>query len=487
VWALLPVGAAILIAAGFASWQLGNFLPLAASAFLLSVVTLVISPRRPSRYAQTTRRWVSLVLVIGLIALSAIAVMGVLGWAIGIDAVIVGTVAAIVPVPVLVLVFLWLGRYEPEPVSYLLFCFLWGAFVAAGIALGVNTAAAWLLDQAGLPIELVAVVVAPIIEEIGKVAAPVLLLLWNRHAITGITKGIVYCGMSAIGFAMVENILYIGGQGYRAGMDEFGPATGVQLALVVFIVRILMSAFAHPLFTAAAGIGLGLAARTPSLARRWLLIIAGLVAAMILHATWNLMAILTGVTGEPLIFLYGYVALMVPLFLGAVGLAIWLRAREGQVTQRTLPEYVSAGWFSPPEVASLRSLGTRHSARRWARRIAGEPGARAMRRFQLAATRLALLRDGVLRGLPTDPPEEERTAAEQQALLAEITTHREVFTGRDPQVPPARWNGDGYEIVFPDGSVRPVAAPEEPVVPVPVVLHPRPPQASGTGAPDVGR
>lgn len=471
-------------------WPLDSFtLWLSVAGAMVAVLLLASgpSPRRRTRHAPMgRRRWVSLVLVIGLIAVSAIAVMGVLGWTIGIDAVIVGTIAAIVPVPVLVLVFLWLGRYEPEPASYLLFCFLWGAFVAAGLALGVNTAAAWLLDRAGLPIELVAVAVAPVIEEIGKVAAPVLLLYWNRHAITGITKGIVYCGLSAIGFAMVENILYIGGQGYRAGMDEFGPATGVQLALVIFIVRILMSAFAHPLFTAAAGIGIGLAARTAARGRRWLLIITGLVAAMVLHATWNLMAILTGVTGEPLIFLYGYVALMVPLFLAAVGLAIWLRAREGHVTQRTLPDYVAAGWISPPEVASLRSLGTRHSARRWARRVVGEPGARAMRRFQLAATRLALLRDGVLRGLPMDPPEDERTAAEERALLAEITAHREVFAGRDPQVPPARWDGEGYEIVFPDGSVRRVAAPAEPVVPVPVYLTPTPPPpVASSGPPEV--
>jgi RsiW-degrading membrane proteinase PrsW (M82 family) len=425
-------------------------------------------PARPGR--SRWPRWLSLALVIGFIAVCAIAVLGVLGWSIGVDAVIVGTVAAIIPVPVLVLVFLWLGRYEPEPVRYLVFCFTWGAFVAAGAALAVNASAAWAFEQAGLPVELVAVLVAPVIEEAGKAAAPLLLLLRSRHAITGITKGIVYCGMSAIGFAMVENILYIGGHGYRAGMDEFGVATGVQLALVIFIVRILMSAFAHPLFTAAAGVGIGLAARTPSVAARWALVVAGLVAAMVLHATWNLMAIVTGVTGEPLIFLYGYVALMVPLFLGAVGLAIVLRAREGQLTQRTLPDYVRSGWFSPPEVASLRSLGTRHSARRWARRVAGEPGGRSMRRFQLAATRLAVLRDGVIRGLPAKPADRDRTAAEERALLAEIAAHREGFAGHDPQVPPARWDGRSYEIVFPDGSLRPVAAPDEPVVPVPVVL-----------------
>lgn len=430
--------------------------------------TAAVPPPRP--------RWLrlfALIAAIVVIAGSAITVIGILGWSIGIDALLIGLAAAILPVPVLVLVFLWLGRYEPEPAKYLVFCFTWGAFVAVGLALAVNSGASFVLEQFGLPVELVAVLVAPVIEEIGKAAAPLLLLFWNRHAITGVTKAIVYCGVSGIGFAMVENILYIGGQGYRAGLDEFGPATGLQLALLIFIVRILMSAFAHPLFTAAAGVGIGIAARRRSPAVKVIAILVGVAAAMMLHATWNLMSVLSGWSGQPLVFLYGYVGLMVPLFLGAVGLAIWLRSQEGgQLTQRTLPDYAMAGWLSPPEVAALRSLGTRHSARRWARRVAGDPGARAMRRFQFAATRLALLRDAVRRGQPATAEEAARAASEERALLAEIAQHREVFVGRDPQVPPARWDGRTYAIVFPDGSTRPVSAPAEPVVPVPVVLPP---------------
>ena len=80
-----------------------------------------------------------------------------------------------------------------------------------------------------------------------------------------------------------------------------------------------------------------------------------------------------------------------------VGLAVWLRGWEGRLTERRLPDYVQAGWLSPPEVAALGSLGRRHSARRWAHRVAGDAGLAAMRNFQFSATRLALLRDGQLR------------------------------------------------------------------------------------------
>ena len=47
-----------------------------------------------------------------------------------------------------------------------------------------------------------------------KAAFPLLLFVFYRKAFTGIIDGVVYCGLSATGFAMVENILYLGGHGY---------------------------------------------------------------------------------------------------------------------------------------------------------------------------------------------------------------------------------------------------------------------------------
>jgi RsiW-degrading membrane proteinase PrsW (M82 family) len=413
--------------------------------------------------------------VIGFIALCAIGVIGWLGYQIGLPALIVGLIAAILPVPILVACFLWLDRYEPEPIKYLLFAFSWGAFVATGISLFVNSSSAWLLGRVHLPEALVAVLVAPFIEELTKALGPILLLWRRRREFSGITDGIVYCGLSAVGFAMVENILYIGGRGYAAGADKYGPATGAQMVLAIFIARILLSGFAHPLFTSMTGIGLGVAARAADRRVRWLAPIAGLLLAMMLHGAWNLMSLLSQATEQPLIMLYWYISIMVPFFLAMVGFAIWLRSREGRLTERTLPHYVRAGWLSPPEVASLATLGRRHAARSWARRIAGDAGLKAMRSYQFAATRLALLRDGVERGLDRRPAEVERSAAEERQLLDSIAAYRRVFAGRDPQVPPALWDGTRYHITFPDGVRRPVDAPPEPVVPIPVVLVPAPP------------
>ncbi|BCB80226.1 hypothetical protein GCM10022251_06080 [Phytohabitans flavus] len=427
-------------------------------------------PRRPA-----VRRGLQVGAVILFIAACAIGILGYLGYSIGVTALVIGLVAAILPVPVLVACFLWLDRYEPEPAKYLVFCFVWGAFVSTTAALVVNSGAAVLFGRWGIPDALVAVLVAPFIEELTKALGPFLLLWRRRREWSGITDGIVYCGLSAIGFAMVENILYLGGHGYAAGADQYGPATGAQMVFALFIGRILLFGFAHPLFTSMTGVGLGISARTGDRNIRWIAPLAGLLLAMILHGSWNAIPTLAQATGENLILLYGFIGVMVPVFFGMVGLAVWLRSWEGRLTERTLPEYVRAGWLSPPEVAALANLARRHSARRWARRVAGDAGLKAMRGYQFAATRLALLRDGMRRGLYTDPKEVGRALAEERQLLEAIAGYRQVFAGRDPQAPVARWDGARYQVTFPDGVARTIEAPDQPVVPIPVVLAPPPP------------
>ncbi|MFC4067200.1 PrsW family glutamic-type intramembrane protease [Actinoplanes subglobosus] len=425
------------------------------------------------------RRWLPMTAAIVVIALVAIGMLTYLGYNIGVTGLAIGLTAAILPVPLLASTFVWLDRYEPEPTKYLVFCFAWGAAIATAVALVVNTGSAWLFDKIGLPDALVAVLVAPFIEESMKVLGPFLIFLRRRSEWSGMTDGIVYCGLSALGFAMVENVLYLGGHGYAAGEAEYGPATGLQNVFLIFIVRILFTGFAHPLFTSMAGIGLGLSARSGNRTIRWLAPVAGILLAMMLHGIFNLLPTLAGATGETMIMLYGYLGFMVPFFFAVVGLAIALRSWEGRLAERVLFRYAEAGWFAPAEVAALGTLGRRHAAREWARRVAGQVGHRAMRDFQFAATRLALIRDGLERGLPRTPMEMHRALGEERELLIAITNYRSAFAGRDPQTPPSWWDGHNYRITFPDGVVRTVAPPPEPVMPVPIVLPPPPPPAFG--------
>jgi RsiW-degrading membrane proteinase PrsW (M82 family) len=380
----------------------------------------------------------------------------------------VGIAGAILPGPVLVGCFLWLNRYTPSPPWLIVVVFLWGAGVATSGALVVNTLMAHLL-----PDTIVATVTAPITEESLKAALPLLLFAFYRRAFTGITDGVVYCGLSATGFAMVENILYVGGHGFAVGSHQGGFVAGAFYASLTFAVRIPLSGFAHPLFTSMTGIGIGVAARSPRAWVRRVVPFAGLFLAMVLHGSWNLMATLSA--NDQSIILYGYFALFVPLFFTQLGLILWVRSWEGRLVERVLPAYVVRGWFSPPEIAALVTLGRRTSARRWAQRVAGNSGLAAMKAYQYAATRLALLRDGLDRGLYR-PAAIAGAVAEEQNLLATLLGSRQAFVGRDPVTPRAWWNGSGYQIRFPDGVVRPVPPPPLPVVPVPIpVPMPMPP------------
>jgi protease PrsW len=409
-------------------------------------------------------RWLVITGASLIVGGAAIGMLLILGFGLSPLGLTIGLAAAILPVPVLIACFLWLDRYEPEPIHYLLFAFGWGAAPATFVAYWVNTFAA---DVVKLPESLVGVLVAPFIEELMKALGPLMILWLRRDRISGITDGIVYCGLSGVGFAMVENVLYLGGHGFMSGYEEFGPASGTQLVLGLFIARIFMSGFAHPLFSSMTGIGIGVAARSASTAVRVLAPLPGLILAMMLHGAWNLMAILSS-ERSPFIFLYGYIAVMVPVFLAMVGVALWVRAREGRLALSVLPPYVAAGWFTPPELAALSTLGRRHAARAWARRVAGDTGQRAMRDFQYAATSLAIVRDSMDRRLDPRPERLEQARAEERNLLQTIQQSRYFFTGRDPQMPAAQWDGSAYHLTFPDGKTRRVPAPPEPVVPLPV-------------------
>jgi len=410
--------------------------------------------------------WLALLFTVS--AGATIGMVGFLGWRLGPVPLVVGLIGAILPVPVLIACFLWLDRYEPSPMWILAVSFLWGAGVATAGAAWVNNALANVLVAQGKPEGLVAVLVAPVIEEGLKAAFPLLLFAFYRKAFTGIIDGVVYCGLSATGFAMVENILYVGGHGFAQGSEQ-GASTGALLALATFIVRVPLSGFAHPLFTAMVGLGLGFAARSPRRAVRVLAPLTGLLAAMTLHGSWNLMAGLAA-SVDAFFVLYGYFAVFVPIFFAVVGLVLWSRSWEGRLAERVLPVYAAAGWFSPPEVVALGTLGRRLSARAWARRVAGNAGHSAMKSYQYAATRLALLRDGLDRGLYGRQSDVHTALAEERRLLDEIDHNRKVFTGRDPLTPRAWWSAGTYQIQFPDGVVRAVPEPASPVVPVPIPL-----------------
>lgn len=327
------------------------------------------------------------VVVTVLTALGALAMAGVLALTGAPTSLAVGVALAALPVGPLVACFLWLDRYEPEPRSLLIMALAWGAFVATASALVLQTVGVVLTS--GDPV-FAGVIAAPVTEEAMKGLFILLLLWFRRHELDGILDGLVYAGMVGIGFAFTENILYLS----SAYLGEDGQPGGISGAVALFVVRGVFSPFAHPLFTAFIGVGVGVAVSSPRTAVRVIAPLLGFAGAVGAHAAWNGSVFIGGGEG----FIATYLLLMVPAFLLMVGFAIWARSREAQVLTRALADCAGRGFLHAAEIPWLVSLSARRAARRHAATAGGEEGLRTMRDYQQHAVELGFLHHRFLRG-----------------------------------------------------------------------------------------
>jgi RsiW-degrading membrane proteinase PrsW (M82 family) len=285
----------------------------------------------------------------------------------------------------------WVDRWEPEPWPALAVALGWGASVAVIVALLLNSGAMLVisvLSTAESATTAGAVLVAPVVEELIKgLGVLIVFAVWRRF-FDGPVDGVVYAGMVAAGFAFVENILYFG-ETITASSGHVGASSAVA---TVFVLRALISPFAHVVFTVCTGLALGLASQRPGNTWMWAFPL-GLAVAMVLHGLWNAAAVVAGGAG----FLIGYVLVQVPVFGALVGLVVWLRRKEAAVLRARLAELVAMGRLSPAEMWMLTSLRHRRAARAWARG-AGPTAATAMWALQMAATRWAFQRHRTLLG-----------------------------------------------------------------------------------------
>jgi RsiW-degrading membrane proteinase PrsW (M82 family) len=313
---------------------------------------------------------------LGLVALAVpfLIALGFISTDLGGPAVLVGAMAAVLPVLPVVAVFLWVDRWEPEPPRLLLAAFLWGAGISVLGAATVNDSATAFGDQVlgtGGGDLVGAVISAPVIEEALKGAFLVGLLWLRRREFDGVVDGIVYAGMVATGFGRAFAIDGLVGDGGGVAM--------------VFLMRGVLAPFAHPVFTAMTGIAVGLTVRRRNQARLALPLI-GYSAAVGLHSLWNASA---GFGFLPTF----YGVIMVPLFGGLIVLVLWQRRREQRVISAALPGFASAGWIAPSEVPLLASQAGRRGWSSAVRRQAGETAADAVRDYQHAVTELAFSQD----------------------------------------------------------------------------------------------
>jgi RsiW-degrading membrane proteinase PrsW (M82 family) len=287
---------------------------------------------------------------------------------------IVTTLLAAVSFPLLIAVCFWLDRYEPEPGRYRLAALGWGAVVAVILSF---LAEQLLFSLPGTNDFVDTAVVAPFVEEAGKGLFLVVVVVFRRSQVHGLLDGIVYAALVGIGFAFVEDILY-----YTASLSQGGGAA----LTFTFVLRGVMGPFAHPLFTSALGVGIGIAVSTRSRALRWVAPVLGYLVAVLLHGIWNGSSF-WGARG----FLLAYAAVMLPLLVIVLALATWARAREGRMLTAALQQTTALGWTRPEEIRWVARLSDRMSSRSYAQRVAGPRAKQTLRAFQQTLTEIAFL------------------------------------------------------------------------------------------------
>jgi RsiW-degrading membrane proteinase PrsW (M82 family) len=252
-------------------------------------------------------------------------------------------IAGLVPLVIVLPVLSWLDRVEPEPRSSKVHAILWGACVATVVASIVNSIVGLMFG------EVVAMVAsAPLVEE----GAKALGVVWavRRRDVDSLTDGIVYAGWVAIGFAVVEDITY------------FAVADVEGALLPVFVVRALMTPFAHPLFTFWTGLAIGRAVRRGR--PIWPSALWGYGLAVATHVAWNGSLVLSEVTynvdedvGTTVILVA--MAVFFVFFVAVTATLIVMRRRERERFVASMPSLVLRYNIAPDE-AAMFIRGWRH-------------------------------------------------------------------------------------------------------------------------------
>jgi len=262
--------------------------------------TVHVSEGPDDRHKPRLPAWLSVPVVVFAIAAVPIVILLLIANPV---AIALGLVPIVIVLPVLA----WLDRVEPEPWSSRVHAILWGATVA-GVTSGiVNT----IVGLASGDV-IAAVVSAPLIEEFTKGLG----ILWavRRHEVDSVMDGIVYAGWVALGFAVVEDFLYF----VEADADGF--------LVEIFVIRALLTPFAHPLFTAWTGLGVGLAvAKRKSVAVGFF---CGLAAAVATHAAWNGSLSFTDSSGSQNTLVVAMIAFVCLFIAAAVAVFIIRRSQQ---------------------------------------------------------------------------------------------------------------------------------------------------------------
>jgi RsiW-degrading membrane proteinase PrsW (M82 family) len=242
----------------------------------------------------------------------------------------------------------WLDRYEKEPKLLLGAAFLWGVVIAGGGAYILNTAfgiGVYVLTGSEGAAEFgTTSIAAPIIEEALKGLAILAVFLMFRKEFDSVLDGVVYGAVTAMGFAAIENVLYIYRNGYVEG--------GWEGFWVLVVIRVVLVGWMHPFFTAFTGIGLAIARMTRNVLVKIIAVPTGYAIAVVAHAFHNtfsgLIGGFEGLLAGTLVDYLGYAVMLIFI--------IWMIVYERNILKKHLHDELASGLISPMQYDSATSF-----------------------------------------------------------------------------------------------------------------------------------
>lgn len=314
--------------------------------------------------------------------------------------VLLGLLATVFPTALYVMLILSFDRYEREPWQNLLGAFGWGAVVATLFSLILSELTQTLLLRflgRELGAQLALIIGAPLIEESLKGIALLGLLLLYRDELDGVLDGLIYGALIGLGFAMTENIIYLGQAYSTGGLAELGQ---------LFVARQIFGGWGHPLYTGTIGAAVGWTrSRYGRGYLRLLFPILGWLLAVLQHTLWNFGAArVVDFSGGTPAFL-DLVAIQTVLFiLPGLSILLLIARRAGHseslILQTQLASEVARGVLTAAEFATLATSGQRQRASLAAFRQGGWQRWTVQQQFFQAAANLALCKHHAAQGEP---------------------------------------------------------------------------------------
>ncbi|MFV0428200.1 MAG: PrsW family intramembrane metalloprotease [Arachnia sp.] len=293
-----------------------------------------------------------------------------------------------------VVLFIWLDRFRPQRPLVWLLAFGWGAAASTWISIYVNSWAAEAMattsanaDSGTRP----AIFIAPFSEEASKATVLFLLIILWRTKVVSRLSIVTMAGLSAVGFAFVENIVYYArAVVYVTNTPGIADPYGEVMQLVML--RGVWTSFGHPMFTIMTATGLAVALGARSRIVRIMAPLAGFLAAAGGHMLFNGVVSTTSpdnLRRQWIMAIVLVATVVISLVLTVVG--------QAQLIRQRLTDYVRVGWlrerdtivFSGPfKRMKLHLAGIFRGPRKWW----------ATAKFMRRITELAYLRSQMTRG-----------------------------------------------------------------------------------------